>query len=788
MAEKGKIAEAFVDIVGNLAPLKEALKQARSAVRTSVRAMNKSFSLIGRTFRGIGSTISSVATRIRRALKWAFATVAGAIGTSIYMAGKFEEQLAMVSTMLSAKTMPLMDEYRRRLLELSVSFGQSTQTLSKSLYDILSASIDASKATEVLGVAAKAAIAGMTETAVATDALTSILNAYQMNASKAGEVSDKLFATVKRGKTTFAEIASSIGRTAATAAVAGLSLDELLAMLATMTRMGIKTDEAMTSLNGIIRSFLSPTDEAREAAEKFGVELSSDTLRTKGLIQAVKELQDATKEELATIIPNIRAFKGLAAALQDITGLEEDFMLISQRSAGMTEEAFGKMARTFRFKLAQAKEALKALAVVFGEALLPQAKECLETIRKKLEKARDWVEKNKEKIGEWAVAIKDKLVPKLEEAWDWLNEIYLLLKERDWKAAFDKVVEDAKSALSSLWTYIKPYAKELGETIGENIMSGIRKAVWGGIKAPFATGWAVSEPLRRGVSPGEYVHYLRTGRLEAKKPTLFHKYTTRDVIRSIDALVDRFYKLVGGRHPVQLEPKLTRPVQDLIDGRYPVQLEPELAGAIQKLVSGQYPVQLEPELVKSIQDIVEGRYPVRLEPELVKSLQDLVSGQYAVKLKPEVTESIQDLIGGRYPVQLEYIQGPERFPTYTTIGDWIERRRKEAEEAISEVIEAPRIKPKRKKEVEEEYPYVPGYTRFMDVYKQNLQESLERVKQKIEQVSSIKAELGKEEKESPDYRLAEKILDKLIAQEKRTNELLESILQKQQKNAGAIVY
>jgi len=38
-----------------------------------------------------------------------------------------------------------------------------------------------------------------------------------------GIISDKLFATVKRGKLTFAELAGSIGKVSATAAIAGLS-------------------------------------------------------------------------------------------------------------------------------------------------------------------------------------------------------------------------------------------------------------------------------------------------------------------------------------------------------------------------------------------------------------------------------------------------------------------------------------------------------------------------------------------------------------------------------------
>ena len=96
----------------------------------------------------------------------------------------------------------------------------------------------------------------MTDTAAAADAITTILNSYQLSASQATAVSDKLFATVKRGKLTFSELAGSIGKVSAVAAIAGLSLDELLATIATITRQGIRSDQAMTAIVGVIRTFI----------------------------------------------------------------------------------------------------------------------------------------------------------------------------------------------------------------------------------------------------------------------------------------------------------------------------------------------------------------------------------------------------------------------------------------------------------------------------------------------------------------------------------------------------
>ncbi|MDD5728823.1 MAG: phage tail tape measure protein, partial [Victivallales bacterium] len=138
----------------------------------------------------------------------------GALGTPLVAGlkvfGNYEKQLAMVSTMLDdpGKFMP---EYSKKLEDMAVKFGESTEVLTKGLYDILSASIEPAKALDVLTVAVKAAKAGMTDTGVATDAITTMLNAYGLSADKAGMISDWFFSVVKRGKTTFPELAANIG-------------------------------------------------------------------------------------------------------------------------------------------------------------------------------------------------------------------------------------------------------------------------------------------------------------------------------------------------------------------------------------------------------------------------------------------------------------------------------------------------------------------------------------------------------------------------------------------------
>ena len=143
----------------------------------------------------------------------------------------------------------------------------------------------------------------MTDTGTAADAITTILNAYGMSADRAGEVSDLLFSIVKRGKTTFAELAPSIGLVATTAATAGVSTEELGAALATMTRSGVKTDNAITAVQAIISSFLKPAAEASDYARSLGFEMSVATLRAEGLEGIFKKISQLPPDAIAKLFP-----------------------------------------------------------------------------------------------------------------------------------------------------------------------------------------------------------------------------------------------------------------------------------------------------------------------------------------------------------------------------------------------------------------------------------------------------------------------------------------------------
>jgi TP901 family phage tail tape measure protein len=290
-----------------------------------------------------------------------------------------------------------MDAYKDGIRKMSVEFGEGTDTLAKGLYDILSASIDPAKALDVLAVSAKAAKAGITDTGIAADAITTILNSYGLSADQAQSVSDFIFATVKRGKTTFAELAPSIGMVASTAASAGVSLEELGAAIATMTRNGVKTDNAVTALNSLLGAFLKPSDEAAAYAKTLGFEMSSTAIKAEGLHGVFERIKKLPPDAISKLFPKIRALRGVLPALRNMEGFTHDIELMKNR-AGMTETAYAKMSKTLSMSFARLKQAGMLALSVIGEALAEDLRKAADVFMRVITSIIAFIKQNKKLV------------------------------------------------------------------------------------------------------------------------------------------------------------------------------------------------------------------------------------------------------------------------------------------------------------------------------------------------------------------------------------------------------
>jgi TP901 family phage tail tape measure protein len=327
---------------------------------------------------------STQADRTKKALL-GYAKVLGVAGlgaaliSTVKSAAAFEKKIAEISTLLDDTSS--LDEITQSIKDMAIQFGGDVITNSEAMYSIISAgAASAAEATNTLTVANKLAIGGVTDVATAADGLTSIMNAYGESAGTATNISDAMFAAMKAGKTTIGELSASIGGVAPLAAQTGVSLKELLAATATLTKGGVSTSEAMTGLQGVLAAVIKVTPKAAKTAKELGIEFNLASLKAKGLagfIDHVREKTDGNAEAMAALFGRV---EGLTKVMALAGSQSEDYAEVLDKvtnSAGQTEIAVDKMMKTFDFQYDVLIANLKDVGIAIGDGIAPSATKAL---------------------------------------------------------------------------------------------------------------------------------------------------------------------------------------------------------------------------------------------------------------------------------------------------------------------------------------------------------------------------------------------------------------------------
>ena len=314
-----------------------------------IRAKNLASKTIGFVRSGL-SKLSGAARKMGAYAQHGFrlfrngAMAAGAALAGLLKIGNdFRQQMAMVNTMLPAGATQ-MRSFTKEVIRLSAELGLAKDTLANGLYQTLSAGIPADNAIEFLTVAAKAAVAGVTDVATAVDGLTTVINAYGIDAKHASIVSDIMFAIVRDGKITFGELAANIAKVAPIAKVAGLTLRQLGATIAALVKVE-KPDRAMTAL----------TAAMTEAAE-----------RGKTLFELLADFEGVDFEGIIAAGITKRSASAIALLSGNMAVLNKEFDRFND-TAGAAEDAFSKM-DAVRF-WQKAWQSILAIATEFGMVL-----------------------------------------------------------------------------------------------------------------------------------------------------------------------------------------------------------------------------------------------------------------------------------------------------------------------------------------------------------------------------------------------------------------------------------
>ena len=296
------------------------------------------------------------------------AAVAG-IGTAAAVSAvNFEDAMAKVSTIADTTEVPL-DSLRSQILELSSQTGISANEIADNVYNAISAGQKTGDAVNFVTNSTKLAKAGFADAGAALDVLTTILNAYGMEASEVTNVSDMLIQTQNLGKTTVAELSSSMGKVIPTANAYHVQLDQLCTGYAKMTANGVATAESTTYMNSMLnelgKSGTTVSDILKEKTGKSFAELMENGASLADVLSILKKSADEQNLSFGDLWSSAEAGKAGLILLGDSADDFNSTLAQMRESTGATETAFEKL-QTNSSKINKAVNDVKNTFIILG--------------------------------------------------------------------------------------------------------------------------------------------------------------------------------------------------------------------------------------------------------------------------------------------------------------------------------------------------------------------------------------------------------------------------------------
>lgn len=358
----GRVISTAIQFIDGFTRPSQQVIRSMNRMADNMRRNAREIQNAGKAISGVGSTMTAAITL----------PIVGVGTAALQMSNDFKNAMAKVGTIADTAVTP-METLKNQVVDLSNAVGVGVSDIAEAQYQAISAGVDTAKSVEFVGVAVKAAKGGFTDTTTAVDGLTTVLNAYGLEAGEATKISDQMLAAQNFGKTSFGDMASSMGKVIPIASSLNVSTEDLFGSIAVLTKNGIATSEAVTGLKAAYSNILKPSADASKTAKQLGLDFSSAHLQSvgwAGFLEEIKEKTGGNAETMAKLF-------GSTEALNSVTVLagkgSADFakaLELMGKSGGMTGEAYEKMLTpTERMNISFNK--IKNSLIQFGAALEP---------------------------------------------------------------------------------------------------------------------------------------------------------------------------------------------------------------------------------------------------------------------------------------------------------------------------------------------------------------------------------------------------------------------------------
>ncbi len=281
--------------------------------------------------------------RVGPALGNAFAGIGAAAGFALVgateSAVKLEDQLRTIQTVAPDLNL---DQAKQDIQALAAETGRTTDDLAAGFYDLVSAGVSAEDAIGVLRDSAKFATGALGSTAESVDLVTTVMNAYGLEAKDSARITDVFAKAVADGKVTAAGLGQSISTVAPLAAQMGISMEEVSAGAAAMTAQGFSAGETFTNMRQALSALLTPNETLNKIQKRTGQNFAA-IAKERGAAAALEELRKAVNgnnEEFGKALGSTQALSFALVTTGENYEAFEQQIVDTTNSAGLATDQY----------------------------------------------------------------------------------------------------------------------------------------------------------------------------------------------------------------------------------------------------------------------------------------------------------------------------------------------------------------------------------------------------------------------------------------------------------------
>jgi TP901 family phage tail tape measure protein len=355
----GSAASAMRSVAGASSTMGSSVANSAVPIRMMGDAMRQTASLIKYSVLGGFLNMGKAAMDASRQMEVSMSRIQGLVGISAAEVEKMKQSI----------------------LDLGGSTTKSPLELAEALYFITSSGFEGAAAMDILAVSARSAAAGLGETQVIADALTSVMSAYGEGTYDAAAAADILTIAVREGKAEADQFAPALGKVLPVAAAFGATFEDVSAGVAALSRTGASAGTAAIYLRQVLSQLLKPSKQASDTMKAVGT--SAESIRAEiseeGLLVALENLNsrlggseyEIASTGLAKVFGNVRALTAVYSLLGPNLEANRDIFAEMSNSAGAASDAFEVAAQTADAKLKAALGEVQAIMISLGDQIMP---------------------------------------------------------------------------------------------------------------------------------------------------------------------------------------------------------------------------------------------------------------------------------------------------------------------------------------------------------------------------------------------------------------------------------